>query len=91
MSNQNRHNVKHSEEELMDALEQLEATLEEQERQSAANTPSGLDRTVPQPQGQSQPKPQQKPKQDVLLSALEEAAADIERFMASKHSHSDET
>jgi hypothetical protein len=88
MSNKKNHNVTHSEEELMDALEKLEETLEEQERQSAASTP---DRTVAKSQQKPKPKPQQKPKQDVFLSALEEAAADIDRFMASKHSPSDET
>ena len=81
---------KSSEEELMDALEKLEETLEEEERQFSTKTPSRPDRAVAKSQPKPEPKPQQKSKHDVFLSALEEAAADIDRFMASKHSHSDE-
>ena len=65
-----------SENEFMDALEKLEQTLETREIQTATKSPP-----------KSQPKPSKhprKPQEELLLRALEEAAADIDRFIASK-------
>lgn len=74
---------KSSDDELIDALEKLEQTLESRDRLSPPKSP-------PKP-APKLTQPLHKSKQEVLLSALEEAAADIEQFMAAKHSHSDES
>lgn len=65
-----------AEDELIDALEKLEATLESRDLPLSPKTPP---KTTPIP---SAPK---KPKQKLLLSALEDAVADIDQFMAAKH------
>lgn len=70
-----------SEDELIDALEKLEATLESSDLPLSPKTPATPAAKVPSP-----PK---KPKQEFLLSALEDAAADIDQFMAAKHLDSD--
>ena len=66
-----------SEEEFMDALEKLEQTLESHDLPVSPKSPH-----KPAPKVH---KHHSKPKAEFLLSALEEAAADIDRFMESKH------
>lgn len=66
-----------SEDELIDALEKLEATLESSDLPLSPKTPAKAKAKVP-----SVPK---KPKQELLLSALEDAVADIDQFIAAKH------
>ena len=65
-----------SENEFMDALEKLEQTLETRELQTPPKSPPKSEPKLP--------KHPRKPKEEFLLSALEDAAADIDRFMASK-------
>jgi hypothetical protein len=91
----NHHPNKHhksSEEEFMDALEKLEEALELRDRPDGiANAYRELSpKPDPRP-AKKTAQPQQRPKQEFLLSALEDAAADIDQFMASKHLHSDES
>lgn len=70
-----------AEDELIDALEKLEATLESRDLPLSPKTPPKTTAKVP-----STPK---KPKQELLLSALEDAVADIDQFMAAKNQDQD--
>jgi hypothetical protein len=74
-----------SEDELIDALEKLEATLEPSDslQDSFASRPLSL--KTPAKPAATVPPPPKKYSPEFLLSALEDAAADIDQFMAAKH------
>lgn len=78
----NKHH-KSSEEEFMDALEKFEETLDLRDIEPSP-------KPAPRP-ARKVTKPQHRPEQEFLLSALEEAAADIDQFIASKNLHSDQS